>query len=91
MGHLPVCKWLCMAMGVLKRRASMVNQGWDNEATDTLFTRMVEETLMRVQQNDPTYGDWCADGEKVNLWVDTSSLVIGVLLEEDRNILEDVY
>ena len=50
---------------------------------------MVEETLTRVWQNDPTHGNSCADGEKLNIWVNASSLAISILLEEDGIILED--
>ena len=44
-GHFPVCGWLCVACGVLKRRASSVTKGWDDEMRDNLLQRMISETL----------------------------------------------
>ena len=58
MGHLPVCGWTCTATGTIKRRASAVTKGWDDETTDDLLVRMVKETIARVKQDDPAKGDW---------------------------------
>lgn len=63
-GYLPVCGWLGRVTGVINRRANAVAQGWGDEAIDILLTRMVEETVTRVQQDIPTRGDWCSDGKK---------------------------
>lgn len=49
---------------------------------------MVTETIARIK-NKPTRGDWCVHGQKMNLWVDASSLVIGVLLEKDGTAIKD--
>ena len=81
MGHLPVCGWTRVATGTIKRRASAVTKGWDDETTDDLLVRMVKETIARVKQDDPAKGDWCVQGDELNVWVDASSLAIGVLLE----------
>ena len=40
--------------------------------------------------DDPTRGHWCVSRENLNVWVDTNSLAIGVFLEEDKTMLEDV-
>lgn len=82
---------MCVATGDIKRRAIAVTQGWDDETTDIHFTRMTEETLRRVRQDNLACGDWCGDREKVNVWVDASCLAIGVLLEEDGTLMEDAY
>ena len=50
---------------------------------------MVKETIARVKQDDPTKGDWCVQGDELNVWVDASSLAIGVLLEKDGAAIED--
>ena len=34
-------------------------------------------------------GDWCVTGEEINSWVDASSLVMGVVLENHGAIVED--
>ena len=41
----------------------------------------------RVQQVNSICGEWCVDGEKLNVWINVSSLAIGILLEENRTIL----
>ena len=88
-GHLPVCGWTHAATGTIKRRASAVTKGWDDETTDDLLVRMVKETIARVKQDDPAKGDWCVQGDELNVWVDASSLAIGVLLEKDGAAVED--
>lgn len=50
---------------------------------------MVTETIVRVKKNNPARGDWCVHGQEMNLWVDASSLVIGVLLEKDGTATKD--
>ena len=82
-GHLPVCGLFRLATGIMKRRASMVTKGWDDETADTLLIGMVAETITRVKKNDPTRRDWCMQGKEMNVWVDASSLAIGVLLEKN--------
>ena len=52
---------------------------------------MVSETVRSVQRDDPAHGDWCAEGQEPNVWVDASSLVIGVALERHEAVLEDAY
>ena len=53
--------------------------------------QMMVVILTRVHQDDPAWGDWCVAGEEINLWVDTSSLVMSVVLENRGAILEDAY
>ena len=88
-GHFPVCGWLRAATGVLKRRANAVTRGWDDEATDPPLRKMVAETVAGVAKEDPARGDWCVNGREIDVWVDASSLAIGVLLEQDGAALED--
>ena len=67
----------------------MVTKGWDDETADTLLIGMVVETITRVKKNDPAKGDWCVQGKEMNVWVDASSLAIGVLLEKNEAVIED--
>ena len=55
-GHRPVCGWTRAATGTIKRRASTVTKGWDDETTDDLLVRMMKETIARVKQDDPAKG-----------------------------------
>ena len=47
------------------------------------------ETIARVRQDDPAKGDWCVQGDELNVWVDASFLAIGVLLEKNGAAIED--
>ena len=42
-GHLTVFGWLRLATDIMKRRASMVTKGWDDESADALLIGMVGE------------------------------------------------
>ena len=88
-GHFSVCGWLRVDCGVLKRKASLVTKGWDDETRDNLLQRMISETVDFVRRDDPAHGDWCVDGRELNVWVDASSLAIGVALEGHETVLED--
>ena len=50
---------------------------------------MVKETIARVKQDEPAKIDWCMQGDELNVWVDASSLAIGVLLEKNGAAIED--
>ena len=89
MWHRTVCGWTRAATGTIKRRASAVTKGWDDETTDDLLVRMVKETIARVKQDDPAKGDWCVQRDELNVWVDASSLAIAVLMEKDGAAIED--
>ena len=47
--HFPVCGWLCVACGVLKRRANSVTKGWDDEKRNNLLQHMISETVDTMQ------------------------------------------
>ena len=49
-GLLTVFGWLHVATGIMKRRASMVTKGWDDESADALLIGMVGETVTRVKK-----------------------------------------
>ena len=87
--HLPVCGWLCVACRILKRRASSVTKGWKDKTRDTLLQRMVSEIVHSVQRDDPAHGDWCTEGQELNIWVNASSVAIGVALERYKAVLQD--
>ena len=42
-----------------------------------------------MQQDDLAYGDWYVDSKELNVWVDASSVAIGVALEWRETVLED--
>ena len=67
MGHLPVHDWLHAAAGVIKHRANAITTGWDDQMSDPLHTRMIAESVERVTHKDPARGEWCINGEEMNV------------------------
>ena len=83
-GPLHVCGWLRVA--AIKRHAISVSLGWDDEMCDAALQSMLTETVARVTHDDPVRGNWCVDGNEFTVWVDASSLALGVALEVDKFI-----
>ena len=50
---------------------------------------MLVETMGRVCESDPVWGDWCIIGDEMMVWVDTSSMGTGVAFGVNRSIVED--
>ena len=55
------------------------------------YKQMIVEKLIRVHQDDPALGDWCVAEKEINLWVDASSLAMGMILENYGIYQEDAY
>ena len=88
-GHLPVCGWLRVATAFMKRKANALTSTWDEEIYDESLRAMNEDTVRRVKQNDPAKGRWDVVGEEATVWVDASSLVLGIVIEVDGHVVED--
>lgn len=88
-GHLPVCGWLRVATAFIKRRANSSTSTWDEEVCDESLRAMLEDTVRRVKQDDPAKGRWDVVGEEATVWVDASSLALGVAIEVDGHVVED--
>ena len=86
-GHFPVCGWLHIAVGFVKQRANKQDGTMNHK--DPILHRMLEEIVLRSSQTDPARDNWCANGQKVTVWVDASSLTTSVAIEYDRAIIED--
>ena len=50
--HFPVCSWLHVIVGVLKRCVTTVTKGWDDSVDDVSLRHVVEEVLVRVTHDD---------------------------------------
>ena len=87
--HFPGCGWLRVLCRVPKRKASSVTKSWGDETRDNLLQHMISETVDSVWRDDPAHGDWCVEGQELNMWVNASSLVIGVVLERHETVLEE--
>ena len=88
-GHLPVCGWLRVATAYMKRKANALTSTWDEVIYDESLRAMLEDTVQRVERNDPGKGRWDVVGEEATVWVDASSLALGIVIEVDGNVVED--
>ena len=88
-GHLPVCGWLRVATAFIKRRANSLTSTWDERIHDESLRAMLEDTIRRVTLDDPAKGRWDVAGTEATVWVDASSLALGVVVEVDGNVIED--
>ena len=89
LGHYPVCGWLRVATAFIKRRANNVTQNWDEPVSCEHVRSFLEEVQTRVARCDPARGRWDVSGETAHVWVDASSIAIGVVLEVNGEAVED--
>ena len=89
-GHSPVCGWLRVAVAFIKRLAMLVTKGWDDRIRDASLCHILAETLTRLWEADPIGGNWYINGKEIIVWVDVSSIAIGVALETNGMVIEDV-
>ena len=61
----------------------------DEEIYDESLRAMLEDTIRRVKQNDPAKGRWDVVGKEATVWVDASSLALGIVIEMDGHVVED--
>ena len=73
----------------MKRRANSSTSTWGEEIHDESLHAMLEDTVRRVKQNDPANGRWDVVGEEATVWVDASSLALGIVIEVDGHVVED--
>ena len=73
----------------MKRKANALTSTWDEVIYDESLRAMLEDTVQRVERNDPGKGRWDVIGEEVTVWVDASSLALGIVIEVDGNVVED--
>ena len=81
-GQFPVCGWLRVIAEVLKRRVTVVIKEWDAS-----LRQVMEETLASMTCDDLVQGNWGVSGEKLNVWVDASSLATGGVLERHEGCM----
>ncbi|KAK4314260.1 hypothetical protein Pmani_014414 [Petrolisthes manimaculis] len=87
--HLPVCGWLRPAASFIKRKVTSLTRPWDNETDNTELQAMVDNVVQRVSLHDPARGRWDVSGTTATVWVDASSVALGVAVEVNDDIVED--
>lgn len=88
-GHYPVCGWLRVAVAFMKRRANYITQSWDEVIEDDELQACLRETVSEMRKNDPVRGRWDVKGDAAKVWVDASSLALGVVIEVNGQVIED--
>ncbi|KFD52624.1 hypothetical protein M513_06471 [Trichuris suis] len=73
----------------IKREANSVTSKWDEPIDDDRIREQLNEVANAVKNQDPARGHWEVSGDKAKLWVDASTLAIGVMLEVNGVIVED--
>ena len=73
----------------MKRKANALTSTWEEMIYDESLRAMLEDTVQRVERNDPGKGRWDVVGEEATVWVDASSLALGIVIEVDGNVVED--
>ncbi len=73
----------------MKRKANSSTSTWDEEIYDESLRAIMEDTVRRVKQNHPAKGRWDVVGGEATVWVDASSLALGIVIEVDGHVVED--
>lgn len=89
LGHFPVCGWLRVAVAFIKRRVNYLTTSWDEAVADEQLEAMLQEIAAEIRKNDPVRGIWNVKGSRARVWVDASSLALGVVIEADGCVIED--
>ncbi|KAK4304578.1 hypothetical protein Pmani_023457 [Petrolisthes manimaculis] len=87
--HLPVYGWLRPAASFIKRKVTSLTRTWDDETDNTELQAMVDNVVQRVSLYDPARGRWDVSGITATMWVDASSVALGVAVEVNGDIVED--
>ncbi|KHJ41552.1 hypothetical protein D918_08404 [Trichuris suis] len=83
------CGWLRGATALIKRRVNDATSTWDQAIEDDELRMLLQEVVSEARSPDPARGMWVVAGDEARVWVDASSLAIGVALEVDGAIVED--
>ena len=64
--------------------------GWNDEVREPLLALMIGDIFTRVTWDDPMKSNWCISGQEVTVWVETSYLATGLVVENNGVAAEDV-
>ena len=88
--HFPVCNWLRVAVAYIKRKANEASEAWDDVIKSEAVRVLLSEVVQRAQKNAPVHGRWDVNSSAdAHVWVDASSIAIGVALEIEGSIVEE--
>ena len=67
-----------------------MTEGWDDPIKNGDLCRAIADAARRLASSDPVGGPWNVDANVgFQVWVDASSIVIGVMLEGPNGVVED--
>ena len=66
-----------------------MSTSWGEEVNDVVLQRLVADVVSRVNVCDPARGRWDVSSDEVSVWVDASSLAVGMALVVDGHVIED--
>ena len=88
--HFPVAGWLRVACALLQRATADDGVNWDAPVSEDTMVQFREAEALLNAQGDPAKGQWLvAAHAPMNVWVDASSIAVGVVLEVDGSVVED--
>ena len=86
-GHYPLAGWLRVACSFVKRHAE--GKKW-TDYVGNRATKMLEEIIDRVGEEDPVKGKWRVQKTDVGkVWCDASDLALGAVVEIGGEAVED--
>ena len=84
------CKLAAVASGFLQRCTASDGVDWDAPVSASTICRLRDAAELLKNWGDPAKGDWLVDSEaSINVWVDASSIAVGVVLEVSGSVIED--
>ena len=90
LGHLPVNGWLRVSCAYIQRVLANQKIGWDEKSNEEITDCITEKWKKLKYEGDPAKGQWTVNANSpMNIWVDASSIALGVALEIDGDIVED--
>ena len=90
LGHFPVAGWLQVACGYLQHCTANDGVGWDDKVSSPTCCKVMDVEKRLREVGDPVAGCWqVAATGKGAIWVDASSLAMGVVVEIDGDVVED--
>ena len=89
-GHFPVAGWLRPAASYVKRFCDDHHRSWETPI-GVMAAQRATEIQKKLQEHDPVKGTWRVQPHsQFTVWCDASSIAMGVALEVDGVIVEDM-
>ena len=89
-GHFPVAGWLRVLCSYLQHCTATKGIAWNSVISEGIQAKANNVAERQRDQGDPVHGSWLVDlTQEVVLWMEASSVAIGVVLEVGGEVVED--